>query len=253
MTNTSFLSGSFCLLCFAAAPLAQAEPQSQSGWWASLEAGTAFVNPGSGTLEPMPNVDKPDNYSVTNFDTTAVLGLGAGYAFKSETRPDNRLGLYYDYYSPSTLSGDIEKWEYITAYTYSYKISSNTVWRNDQQDLFNWHNIVPFIEFGLGVAFNSASDYNEVPVPENPLQDRRDQPAAFEDKTNTAFAWRVGAGVNFLLPWMDNQFRVGLQYRYTDRGEVKTGGSEHYPSMNQGLNTELRSNEVMASISYIGN
>ena len=229
--------------------------QNINHWWVTLESGAAFTQNNSDTVvEYMPEVTVPDNYVTTHNDNVAILGLGAGYSMgeakKNSWFPTNRLGIYYDYYFPATSSGHIEKYQNITAYTYKFKSHSNTLWLNDQLDLFNWCNIVPFIEFGFGPSWNTAYDYNQTPVAPNPLQDRRTQSAAFKNKTHTDLAWRTGVGVNFILSKNSDRFQIGVLYRYSDRGRAKTGSSANYPTVDKPLETKLRSNEVLGSLSY---
>jgi hypothetical protein len=242
-----FIVTNFCI-CFSA---------QASDWWASLEGGAAFMQEShNNTVEPMPGVNLPDNYRNTGSENTGVFGAGIGYEFtraKAHTWfPSNRLGVFYDYYSPSAVSGQIEKWQTVTAYTYTIDVFSNTLWLGDQLDLFKWSYFTPFIEVGLGIAWNNASNYNERATPNN--NDDRDEcngSAAFADHTTTSFAWRAGMGVNLTLPCSScEHWNVGLLYRYADLGHAKTGASDHYPSVNKGIETELRSNEVLATLQY---
>ena len=237
----------FILSFLAFSVHAHAKSFLETPWWVALETGAAFVNNGSASIQRMPLVNLADTYTVTGLDNTAVLGIGLGYAFKN-----NRLGLYYDHYFNSTLSGEILKWQSVHVYDYQLQVQSNTFWLNDQLDLIRWGDFIPFIELGIGFSMNESSDYQEQSLPVVPLSDRRAQSADFMNHTHTSFAWRTGVGVNMVLPWLENRFRVGLMYRYTDRGNIQTGASENYPTMDNGLSTQLRSNEIMAIFSYKG-
>lgn len=220
-----------------------------------LEAGASFVQHNTRTvIETMPMVNLPDNYSTSIQNNNGLVGLGFGYTLalpvQNSVLSTNRIGIFYDYYFATGLTGSIEKWQAITAYTYSFNNNSNTLWLDDQLDLFNWNNIVPFLELGAGASWNRAYGYNETPVPQNPLPDRRIDSASFASNTVTSFAWRAGAGVNLFVFWLPDQFHLGVLYRYVDRGTIKTGASANYPTVTNGIGAKIRSNDVVCTLTY---
>src|SRR5258708_1454167 len=81
----------------------------------------------------------------------------------------------------------------------------------------------------------------------NTDQDHRDLSADFAKNTNTSFAWRLGVGVNLVLPSDCEGWHLGVLYRYADLGEAETGDSENYPTVGN-LETQLISNEILASL-----
>jgi opacity protein-like surface antigen len=227
----------------------------EGGAWLSIEAGVSFLeDPDNITVEPMPGVNFPDDYVNTSIDNTAIIGAALGYSFIlndiDDWFPANRIGLYYDYYFAAKTEGYINKWQSTTIYDYAFDVHSNTLWLGNQLDLIEWNYLVPFIDLGIGIAWNTAEKYSETPLPEVPNQDHRDLSAAFADQTQTSFAWRVGVGVNLALSSWYEGWNVGVLYRYADLGEAKTGASENYPTAVNSLETKLRSNELLANIRY---
>lgn len=236
--------------------------QDTSGWWINLEGGYAFsIEPNDVNVKAMPSASLPDNYVSTDFNDQGVAGIGFGYQFDLSRTflsrinknnsyqwfPANRIGLFYDFYIPATLSGQVNKWQDVAVYDYTYQVYSNTLWLNNQLDIIQYENIVPFIEVGIGNAWNNASDYKEYPLSSVPAQDIRVPKAGFTDNTQTAFAYRIGAGVNIAF---SSKATVGLLYRYSDLGQVSTGASANYPAMDTGVSSKLRSNQVFITLRY---
>ena len=218
-----------------------------------MEAGVAYMQADNQTVtQGTPLMDRPNIYVTNKIDNTAVVGAGLGFAFalagEDDFFPATRLGVYYDYYIPTNVYGTIENEQSVIAFTYTLQARSNTLWLNDQLDLFNWNNIIPFLEGGIGIAFNSIYDYEETLVLENPGQSNKS--AAFESNSSTSFAWRAGAGVNVILPRGLERFTLGFLYRYSDRGDITSGPSETYPTQDKGLGTPSKSNDVMISLTY---
>ena len=219
------------------------------GFWGAFEFGyTNSITPGNVTVQPMPNVDSPDNYIPTQQTSDWTVGVGVGYKFVGDMAfclPANRIGIYYDYYFETTVRGDIDKYQTIKAYDYSYKVTSNTAWLHDQLELIEYENFTLFIEGGIGAAFNYAFGYDETPVPANP--DVRFYSADFKSHTDVNFAYRLGAGISYSLT---NNIDLGIFYRYSDLGNASTGGSKNYPSMEDGLKTSFRTSQYMATLRY---
>jgi hypothetical protein len=160
--------------------------------------------------------------------------------------PADRLGVFYDYYSPQQISGVINKYQLTTAYNDHFSVHSNTFWLDNQLDLVRIHSFTPFIDLGIGASFNSASGYAESPTADN--DEPRQDGAGFASNTHLAFAYRAGVGVNYRIP-TKQPLDLGILYRYTNRGYAQTGNSANYPigSLQSG---QLKSNEVALTLRY---
>ncbi len=246
------LSLALCLLS------SEAYAASPSPWWMTVEGGYAFNTASAKTtVEPMPKVLPPnDNYVSQAPQNTGLLGIGASYQFTLPERQNfptswlrtDRLGLFYDYYLPTTINGAIYKSQGPSApYTYQYTAVSNVVWLDNQTDIISWRNLTPFIDIAVGGAFNRSSAYGEAAV--SPYPPRIN--AAFANQTDAQWAWRAGAGIDYLLPLRNTPLHLGLAYRYSDLGNVSTGkASATYPTMTQVLTQHLVANEVILSLRY---
>jgi len=218
MTNTFFLPTKrliFSSLVSAATLLWSASALSaERGWWGSLESGATFTakdhrnhigmmpNPGAGHLY--------DDYKTTHREDGYLIGLSGGYQFgcpedcERTWFPNARVGLGYEFVGETKVDGDVNKYQEKTYYNFQYKTYSQVAWALGQLDIITWKNFTPFIDAAIGVAFNSARDYDEhrisreVPVRES---------ARFSNKTSAEFAWRAGLGVNYSIPrYVDDPF-----------------------------------------------
>lgn len=225
--------------------------------WVTVEGGRDFAiqTTQTNTLS-MPDSNLPDDYLLNNINNNWMAGVGVGYEFVRHSQlfptagdewfPVDRVGVFYDYYSPKQVSGVINEYQSITAYNDHFSVHSNTLWLDNQLDLIHLHAFTPFIDLGIGAARNTASGYFEQPVAAN--DSPRADSAAFGSNSNWALAYRAGFGVDYVLP-TKQPMDIGLMYRYTDLGRAKTGNSATYPigSISSG---RLKSNEVSLALRY---
>lgn len=249
--------GFFVCSAFAASATQTTVPKSAlSPWWITMEGGYVFSTANSNSVsEPMPYASPPNDYYVSQArNNTGLVGVGVSYQFNlphweklsMEWFPTDRLGLFYDYYFPANIDGKIYKWESSTiGYDYHYTVVSHVVWLDNQLDIISWKKWTPFIDASIGCAFNIASDYSENPVELPPRPS-----AAFANHTNTQFAWRVGVGLSYALEWHKHVGHMSLEYRYSDLGNVSTGTSDTYPSVNHALSQRLTNGEIMLALRY---
>jgi opacity protein-like surface antigen len=242
-----------------ATPLPQSDSQKQVGWWLTLEAGASFPNTSSTTNIVDMQGSTPDDkaYYTSSPASKAVFSgsIGAGYQFvinlPDKWVPYYRVGLFYTMTNASTINGQVA--EYYASrpptYNYAYQVKSQALWLDHQVDLFSWKNITPFIDLSLGLAFNTTSGYNEMPIDNYPSRQSPD----FPSKTSTSFAWRAGLGINYALPLREKNMQLGILWRYSDLGEAITGTSSTMPSPGGGgaLSTPVHTNEVMMTFRYI--
>lgn len=225
-----------------------------SHWWVAIEGGYNFSTVNSNTLsEPMPFVFPPNDYYVSQArNDTGSVGAGLSYQFNlpgweklsNQWFSTDRLGLFYDYYFPANIDGKIYKWESSTiGYDYQYVVVSHVVWLDNQLDIISWKKLTPFVDASIGSAFNTASNYSENPVELPPRPS-----AAFANNTSTQFAWRAGFGLNYALDAYKYVSQISLEYRYSDLGNVNTGTSGTYPSVNHALSQRLTNSEIILAL-----
>lgn len=137
-----------------------------------------------------------------------------------------------------------------TLYNYRFNVNSIRLMAEAQ---LSWTigNIVPFINGGIGSAWNRLSGYNEIPVASSGFVAL----PPFQSHTNTNFAYQVGVGLgygfNFAAPASAfKQERVSLGYRYANLGTAsfKTRGQVYPYPLNFG---KIQSNEIYLSYTHL--
>ncbi|MFA6036982.1 MAG: outer membrane beta-barrel protein [Legionellales bacterium] len=230
-----------------------------SGWWVSVEGGYGFAIEESHTnTVPMPNDPLPplyDDYQTNDREGGFIVGATGGYQFalneeddedESSWFPTARLGIGYEYVGSTDVNGQVIKYQEKPYYDYQYDVSAQVIWLDGQIDLFDWCNFSPFIDAGIGIAFNRMSDYEENRInTEVPVRESAD----FSDETNTEFAWRAGVGVNYTIPEQDDAWTISVLTRYSDLGDAQTGSSQTYPTVGS-ISSELVNIELLLALRY---
>jgi hypothetical protein len=196
-----------------------------------------------------------DAYPLNNNSSwSVVINVNGGYEFTGGNwKPAIALGLG-GYYNPQydfsgkvieTAAGEASS----PLYKYRYHMSSARVMAEIQ---LTWvvPYVSPFIDFGIGPAWNSASGYKEKAVHSTgypPLH-------PFHSRTNLNFAWQAGLGVSFTFNWgrrSDFQHeRISLGYHYASLGKTSFGtrGSQYPHHLSTG---SLTSNDVYFSYTHL--
>ncbi len=217
--------------------------------WVNVEGGYSFsIAPNNTNTEPMPGVNLPDDYVATLMGNRWLLGAGAGVQFPL-SHPffhADRLGLAYDYYSRATVTGQINKFQTVPTYSYTYNLTSNVLWLDNQLDVGHLGQMIPFIDLAIGAAWHRTDNYQELPLPNVPPQNVRVNGADLASNNSTEFAWRVGIGGNVNLT---DKVKMGLIYRYANLGRSSTGPSGFYPTVG-GINNSVAGNEAVLSLRY---
>jgi opacity protein-like surface antigen len=229
-----------------------------SSWWVSVEGGYGFAIEESHTSTvPMPNDPLPplyDDYHATDREGGFIVGATGGYQFELNEEDDDesswfptaRLGIGYEYVDSTDVNGQVNKYQEKPYYDYQYDVNASVIWLDGQIDLFEWCNFSPFIDAGIGIAFNNMSDYEENRInTEVPVRESAD----FADETNTEFAWRAGVGVNYTIPEQDDAWTVSVLTRYSDLGDAQTGESQTYPTVGS-ISSELVNIELLLALRY---
>lgn len=198
-------------------------------------------------FDPYP-LTPPDRYNNQKLTGNLSAEIGAGYRFKPSGPYQLNVGLYYNYLLPVTLKGQIfPNQSAEPAYNYRYQITSHSLFAGLTLNLINLNSVKPFVEFGVGSAFNSTTGYEQSRV--DTQTDIRPS-EAFKSYTQTNLAYRAGLGVEWdISRWLPNS-SVLATYRYVNRGVAKTGPSVTYPQLTTGLSNGLASNEVQVAFRF---
>ncbi|MFI4956250.1 MAG: outer membrane protein [Gammaproteobacteria bacterium] len=197
-----------------------------------------------------------DAYPVDgSHSSTTIVAANGGYEFTGRggiPAISLGLGIYgtpgnYDYNGQliETALGSSSD----TLYHYTFHISSVRLLLETQ---FTWNikNFTPFINIGVGSAWNHLSDYSETPVNDTGYVAL----PPFESHTSNNFAYQLGFGIGYAFDCLASACgyqseRIALGYRYVDSGDVsfKTRGIEYPYSLDF---EKLSSNEIYLAYTH---
>jgi opacity protein-like surface antigen len=191
-------------------------------------------------------------------ETSPVLGVNGGYAFTHEGSrwmPALALGLgVYTNLSDYNYKGRVvERANGDPAsalYNYKYQVNSTRLMAEAQ---FNWMMSLfsPFINVGVGEAWNKLNDYHERSF------DMTSYPPLppFHSHSNSNFAWQLGVGLSKAFHYTDEksgfaQDVISVGYRYANLGDASSGirGSIYPHKLNIGT---LQTSDVYLSYTHL--
>lgn len=200
-----------------------------------------------------------DAYPVNgSHSTTGFAGVSSGYEFSGDGyKPTLALGIgvygtpfsytYHGQVTEAPIGGSSN-----TLYNYKYTINSVRLMAEAQA---SWlcGSFAPFVNVGVGPAWNFASGYTETAA----TSDGYVGSSPFQAHTNTNFAYQVGVGIGYVLHTANSSptaahDRLSLGYRYVDLGNVNFGtrGPDYPYSLNTG---RLKTNDIYLSYTYFFN
>ncbi len=188
--------------------------------------------------------------STNSSDGKFLGGLFLGAEFNVKQNVFWQLGVsYYQNYAFQP-SGDIYQFgsSAMDNSAYQYSLTSRRVLGETKllctvKSIFH-----PYVDVGLGEAFNTSSSYAEYPyyfsggaavVPMSP---------PFANKTVDNFTYMAGLGVDIDA---SKHMRIGLGYRYVDLGKSSLGTTPIEVGTTTLQNSALTSNEFLLQISAI--
>lgn len=154
----------------------------------------------------------------SDFGSAPFFGAYLGYAFS----PNMSVALSYDWmgnydyskYFPLSKNANNEIAEVFTDNGISFQPILATLRLNPSE---SWQGITPFVEVGAGVSINNSGDLVNYDVLTH--QSGHDFYGTLTGKTMTSFAWKVGAGLDYMF---HPQWHLIAGYRYIDVGRVET-------------------------------
>ena len=161
------------------------------------------------------------SYHYSKFQTAAASANTLNYSSDSKTR-------YFNLQSNSVMGN---------LYLHGKGLSDHLVWNTGYG-----FSLEPFIGAGLGVAFNTVSNFHTI---RSTGVSQSFQP----DNLRSSIAWQLSAGLNF---YNDGNFNLGAGYRYYN-GETFTSESTFIDWQNTTLypwSGTISANEFFITISY---
>ncbi|GEM_PF-2397141 len=197
-----------------------------------------IANPGSGLF-----------YTYTanqEAQTHAIFDGFVGVEWMYQPRLALQFGLGLNIAGNVRAKGDLLQGNNISPadqYYYQYSVLSRQLFAETKLLYQHKSCIHPYVLLGLGVAFNSAYSF-QTDVP-SPAFTR-----LYNNNTETSFTYRVGAGLDLDVT---NQLRLGLGYRFTDRGHVQLGSAKINSTSVSGTleQNHLYTNEMLAQLTWL--
>jgi hypothetical protein len=228
-------------------------------------AGNWYLNVGAGRTQPLTDSNNfvgtgtgwPDDYYTAN-DThgSFMATIGAGYIWNryNDWFPALSLGAQFTYTTQSKISGMIQQYSLpeFENYTYDYQFRRRTLLGIGKADIYRIGNFLPYVTGGLGVSFNTTSNYSEQPLSN---VTPRISPS-YRSVTHDYISYMAGLGVDFVIC---NYLWLSVEYNYGNFGFAKTGNGVSTPSMtgfdysNQNLKNKLTANNFLFSATYLLN
>ncbi|CEG56214.1 SPOR domain-containing protein [Legionella fallonii] len=223
-----------------------------ANWFVSVGGGAQFPQFNSNMVVNN-NSDFPPPFDVDIYSTSntsqGIIGVTAGRRWERDSQwfPSYSLGVLYQYFFETNAGGTVMQYSLpeFTNYTYNLNLSSNVVMASAKLNLFDYaQKLSPFVNGGIGGAFNKASGYSEAALPG---VTPRITPG-FTDNTTNQFAYMVGAGLDYKIK---PQLIVSVGYNYVNLGHFSSGlGMQTWSGQSLNLGT-YQSNDVFASVSYL--
>jgi opacity protein-like surface antigen len=222
-----------------------------TNWFVGVGAGAQFptsinnmaVNNGSDLPAPY----NQDLYGI-NTDNEAVFALSAGRRWERDSFwiPAYSAGVSWQYYFNTQVGNTIMQYsdpEFLN-YNYNWNFKSNLLLATAKLNLVQYGKLSPYINGGIGAAFNNASGYSETAL--NNVTPRVSP--AFANNSSTQFAYQAGIGLDFRA---SPQAIFSLGYNYQNLGGLSSGAGTGAWS-NQTLSSgSYSSNEVLVSVNYL--
>jgi len=161
------------------------------------------------------NVDKA-------FDGGTMFSVGVGYQFNSFLRVD----VTGEYRASANFHGlDISTFptnngQTIAPDSYSASLSSWVALANIYADLGTWWCVTPFVGAGIGVAYNTISNFRDLGVGSSGGIGGIVSTGYANSATTTSLAWALYGGLSYKVT---PGFTVELAYRYLELGSAQTG------------------------------
>jgi opacity protein-like surface antigen len=207
-------------------PLPPAPPpvaEFAGGWY--LRGDIGFTNQQVGSLfNGQVNNSVPNTFVNTAdkaFDAAPLFGIGVGYQFNNFIRAD----VTGEWRGASNFHG-LDITSFPTAFgptlapdSFSASKSEWLVLANVYVDLGTWWCVTPFIGAGVGVSYNTISNFRDLNVGSSGGIGGIVSTGFANSATTTNLAWAVHAGLAYKVT---PGFTVELAYRYLHLGDAKT-------------------------------
>jgi opacity protein-like surface antigen len=187
-----------------------AEPCCAGAWYLRGEVGVGIMNRPNLIFEENPANNSNFAFQHWSIDDTAIFGVGVGYEFNNWFRAD--VTAEYRTKADIRAFGFASNGGAVGGDNYTGSIHSTVVLANGYIDLGTWNCLTPFIGAGVGVAFNTLSDFAD-----SGTGTSSGGLGFGQNPTETHLAWALHAGLSYAVT---QNFTVELAYRYLNYGSI---------------------------------
>lgn len=235
----------FCLCFFPTLTFANRSIVNQNPYSVGLELGTIKpTNLGNSTSFPI-GFSTFSYGSNTNDSHATFFGVSANKIFTLAPRYSAQIGASYHYISNMNVEGNLLQGVSTPYYqaNYSYTVNSSQYLIDTKLRQEFRRNLFPYLYLGLGVASNSAFNY-ETTVPAYLTVT-----PTYKNKTTYAFSYSAGAGIEYVI---QSKLSIGLGYRFINLGGMGLGsGTIRNTAVKAALSqSNVYLNSLLAQLNY---
>ncbi|MFJ1267657.1 outer membrane protein [Legionella lytica] len=215
-------------------------------WLGEFSVGPAWQSGGkTQSFYLTPEIEKTYAADKANH-ALADFGVLLGAQYNLNPTLMTQFGLAVGATTDTSLSGEI--WDdadpQFNNFTYSYKLQHTHIAAKAKLLADMGYIVMPWVSASVGVGFNHAYAFNNVPVIEEAVKTPN-----FAGHTQTSFTYTVGAGVQKSVT---DHVQVGIGYEFADWGKSSLGRAPGQ-SLNTGISlNHLYTNGFMVNLTYVG-
>jgi opacity protein-like surface antigen len=240
------------IVVFISQPFLYAAPLLSTTWFANGQIGgqkghlasSTTVNNSSGAAAPF----NQDIYTINNPHMSTMLGIQLGHRwdFATEWITAFSLGAQYQYFFAYHTSGQVMEFSLpeFTNYNYRWQSASNLILGNAKLNLIRYKKFSPYVNGGLGTAYNDNMNYSEIPLGSVTPRTSPD----YAGNSGSQFAYILGAGLDY---YYNPQLIVSAGYQYSNLGTLFSGyGAQTWSSQRLNFGT-YQSNAFLVGLTYL--
>lgn len=217
-----------------------------NGFDAYLAAGNAWTHLTGGTQQVAMNSELTNQYTITSSANRPTFAVGAGYLWT--LTPDLALNVGFNaHYLKTEVDGvnapDIigDTLNYTTdVQSLAFLLTPKLIWTASR-----WQ---PYIEGGMGLSVNEASNYSETPT--DPDGSAVPTQTPFGNERTDAFAYELGVGIQHALWNSPHAPLLALSYDWMDWGKVALGSFAGQTTSDRLSFGHLQTSSVNASLTW---
>ncbi|WED41956.1 SPOR domain-containing protein [Legionella cardiaca] len=188
-----------------------------------------------------------DTLSLHKKNMTSILGaISYGWYKDKPWFPAYSIGIRYQHLFSENVGGMVTQYSLpeFQNYTFNWKLSSNVWSLFTKINIAQKYHLSPFINGGIGGAFNKASTYQETPFGDVTA---RVSPG-FKKLCNTDLSYHVGTGIDVSF---SSAISASIGYEFQDLGSFSsTSGKYSWAGARLNLD-KYRINSVYLTVSYV--